>query len=221
MQDLLPESPQAARNRSRSPTPRRDAKSNLQPPKYVSTYQFNTTRHRSASPSPSLMTRRSRSPATPQRRPSNELVVKSTRGRSRSPASPSLRPNSDTRGRRRSPAPASLRPNGDTSGRSRSPVQKLTVQSHSSYDSPTASSRNRSRSPSGRVARESAPLRCRAETVDGHNGDSGSEVSDEGYRSLGLIVTTPILGEGKVVTQSQGHRHSVSSDSQITGRYLT
>ncbi|KAK6641546.1 hypothetical protein RUM44_013258 [Polyplax serrata] len=34
---------------------------------------------------------------------------------------------------------------------------------------------------------------------DGKQNDSESEVSDEGYRSLGLIVTSPTIGEGKIV----------------------
>lgn len=48
---------------------------------------------------------------------------------------------------------------------------------------------------------------------DGKQNDSGSEVSDEGYRSLGLIVTTPLVGEGKVVTN--GHKHRLSANSSI------
>jgi len=193
--------PGDSHNRSRSPTPRRERepKSSLQPPKYVSTYQFNTsTRHRSASPSPAVLNRRSRSPMAPQRRPSNYTQ----RDRSRSPAVTTLSPASNTRARSRSPAPNTLRPN-ERYSRSRSP--NLKVSTHS-YDSPTAASRNRSKSPSANMEIEKTPVKCRAEVVDTQNsaGDSGSEVSDEGYRSLGVVVSSPIVGESKIVIQTCG-----------------
>lgn len=51
---------------------------------------------------------------------------------------------------------------------------------------------------------------------DSKQNDSGSEVSDEGYRSLGLIVTTPLVGEGKVVTNGHSnHKHRLSANSSI------
>lgn len=55
-----------------------------------------------------------------------------------------------------------------------------------------------------------------------NNEDSGSEVSDEGYRSLGLIVTSPLIGEGKVVANETkvtkiGHCGTSVEDSDPRG----
>lgn len=174
-------------NRSRSPTPKRDtAKTSLHPQKYISTFHFdNGSRQRSVSP---MGRGRSSSPGIPQR-PSYDASTAASRNRSRSP---SLRPeNAKKSNEIANGAPA--KENG---------MKLLTVADLADAE----------------VNKQRAKIVVEANEVtnvqdDSKQNDSGSEVSDEGYRSLGLIVSSPMVGEGKIVSNEQKAQKSLDKSS--------
>ncbi|KAL0267350.1 UNVERIFIED_CONTAM: hypothetical protein PYX00_009642 [Menopon gallinae] len=172
-------------NRSRSPTPKRDAaKASLHPQKYISTFHFeNGSRQRSVSP---MGRGRSTSPGVPHR-PSYDAPTAASRNRSRSP---SVRPE------------VAKKP-GDVVMAKENGTKFVTAVDFAD----------------GEVNKQRAKVVVEANEVtnvqdDSKQNDSGSEVSDEGYRSLGLIVSSPMVGEGKVVTNEKSKMLDKSSSAE-------
>lgn len=183
-------------NRSRSPTPKLDLKNGLHPQKYVSSFLLENGRGDSVSPK----RERSTSPRG-MNRPSYNTPTMASRNRSRSPSV-----NSPEHQKKK---------NSEVYSKARQHDVKFL----------TATNLNGSESEYARRARVTLEAMEPTNNDDGKQNDSGSEVSDEGYRSLGLVVSSPLVGEGKVVannnnTHKNGHGNLIVGDSELRGSYL-